>query len=142
MNLSGVNYIKVQSQGSADDIPVPTGHNCLGLFTQCTTQSTTRLFSSPSEDVGDDNKAKEFTHASWENLTADIARGEGEYLSSFATLLKIRPENQPAFVALAQAHYRRHQEQGTLIPEAFVDGLREEILATRQPGKVATFVDH
>lgn len=142
MNLSGVNYIKIQSQGSADDIPVPSDKSCLGLFTQCTTQSTTRLFSSPSEEVGDDVKAKTFARASWENLTADIARGEGEYLSSLASLLKVQPEDQLNFVALAQAHYRRLQEQGKLIPEAFVEGLREELLATPPQGKVATFVGY
>lgn len=141
MNLTGVNYIKIQSQGSPDDIPVPTDKTCLGLFTQCTTQSTTRLFSSPSEDVKDEAKANAFARASWENLTADIARGGGEYLTSLASLLKVQPADQLRFVALAQAHYRMHQEQGTLIPEAFVESLRDE-LATPPPGKVATIVGH
>lgn len=142
MNLSGTNSIKIQSQGSPDDLPVPHGQNCLGLFTQCSSQSTSRLFSSPEEIVADDMKAKEFARVSWENLTSDIARGEGEYLSSLASLLKVEPDNQLTFVALAQAHYRRHQEQGTLIPEAFVEGLRDELLSTPLQGKVATIVGH
>jgi hypothetical protein len=132
MNLSGVNYIKIQSQGSADDIPVPLGNtSCLGLFTQCTTQGTTRLTSSPSDDVeADDVKTKKFARANWENLATDIARGRGEYLSSLAALLKVRPEAAPTFAALAQTHYRIHQEQGTLNPDIFVEGLRDEIIAT------------
>lgn len=149
MNLTGVNYIKIQSQGSPDDFPTPPGigspgqNSCLGLFTQCTGHSTTRLFSSHSEEVAaEDTKAKEFARAGWENLTADIARGKGEYLSSLASLLKVQPDDQVTFVALAQTHYRKHQEQGTLIPEAFVEGLRDEILATPHMGKVATFIAH
>jgi hypothetical protein len=142
MNLSGVNYIKIQSQGSPDDLPVPPRQNCLGLFTQCTTQSTTRLFSSPSEDVAEDMKVKEFACASWESLSADIAQGGGEYLASLASLLKIQPEDQLTFVALAQAHYLRHQEQGTLTAEAFIEGLRHEFHTTPHVGKVATFVGH
>jgi len=140
MNLSGVNYIKIQTQGSPDELP----KNCLGIFTQCTTHSTSRLFSSSSEDVvmSDDAKAKTFARASWDNLTAEIAQGGGEYLSSLASLLKIQPDDQLAFVALAQAHYAVHQEQGTLVPEAFVEGLRDEILATPHLAKVATYVGH
>lgn len=150
MNLSGVNYIKIQSQGSPDQFPTPPGtgspaqNNCLGLFTQCTTHSTSRLFSPSSEDLvmSDEAKAKAFASASWQNLTNDIAQSGGEYLSSLASLLKVQPEDQLAFVALAQAHYAMHQEQGTLVPEAFVEGLRDEILATPHLAKVATNVGH
>ena len=150
MNLSGVNYIKIQSQGSPDEFPTPPGtgspgqSNCLGLFTQCTTQSTTRFFSWSSDNVAmnEDRKAKAFASASWENLTEDIVRGHGEYLASLASLLKVQPEDQLAFVALAQAHYAMHQEQGTLVSETFVEGLRNEILANRHPAEVATYLDH
>lgn len=148
MNLSGVNYIKIQSQASPDDFPTPPGtgspgqNSCLGLFTQCTTHSTSQLFSSPSEDVvmSDVEKAKAFASASWQNLANDIVQSGGEYLSSLASLLKVEPEDQHAFVALAQAHYAMHQEHGTLVPEAFVESLRDEILATPHLAKVATYV--
>ena len=150
MNLSGVNSIKIITQQSADDFPTPPGtgspgqSSCGGLFTQCTTHSTSQLFSSSSEDVvmSDDAKAKAFAGSCWQNLTADIARSGGEYLSSLASLLKGHPEAQLAFGALAQAPYARHPEQGTLVPEAFVEGLRDEILATPHLAKVATYVGH
>ena len=150
MNLSGVNFIKIQSQGSADEFPTPPGtgspgqSSCMGLFTQCTTHSTSWLFSPSSEDVvmSDDAKAKAFARASWQNLTDELARGGGEYLASLASLLKVQPEDQFAFVALAQAHYTMHQEQGRLIPEAFVEGLRDEILATPHLAKEARNVGH
>jgi hypothetical protein len=92
--------------------------------------------------LSDEAKAKAFASASWQNLTNDIAQSGGEYLSSLASLLKVRPEDQLAFVALAQAYYVMHQEQGTLVPEAFVEGLRDEILATPHLAKVATNVGH
>lgn len=150
MNLSGSNSIKIQTAPSADHFPTPPGtgspgqSSCGGLFTQCTTHSTSRLFSSSSEDVvmSDDAEAKAFAGSCWQNLTNDIARSGGEYLSSLASLLKVQPEDQRAFVALAQAHYAIHQEQGTLVPETFVEGLRDEILATSHPTKVATYVGH
>ena len=92
--------------------------------------------------MSDDAKAKAFARTSWDNLTAEIAQGGGEYLSSLASLLKVQPEDQLTFVALAQAHYTIHQEQGRLVPETFVEGLREEILTTPHQAKVATYVGH
>ncbi len=152
LDLSAANYryIQIRSQSSPDEFPTPPGtgspgqSSCGGLFTQCTTHSTNRLFSSSSEDVvmSDDAKAKAFAGSCWQNLTNDIARSGGEYLSSLASLLKVQPKDQRAFVALAQAHYAMHQEQGTLVPEAFVEGLRDEILATPYMAKVATYVGH
>jgi hypothetical protein len=40
-----------------------------------------------------------------ENLKIDLARGEGEYLTSLSTLLEVSPEHRTEFFSLAQQRY-------------------------------------
>ena len=52
-------------------------------------------------------KARLFAAVAFENLEQDIARGNGEYLTSLATLLKIPAGEQDEFRMLSQKQYPR-----------------------------------
>lgn len=55
--------------------------------------------------VKDEYKAIAFVDFNLENLKQDAARGQGEYLLSLGTVLGVKPEDHPKFVAFTQAHY-------------------------------------
>jgi DUF3015 family protein len=55
--------------------------------------------------VPDSQKARLFTAVTFENLEQDIARGNGEYLTSLAVLMKVSPEEQAKFRAHTQSNY-------------------------------------
>lgn len=52
-------------------------------------------------------QAEAFAKANLERLRNDMAAGQGEYLSSFATLLAIEASRQPAFFALTRDKFDR-----------------------------------
>ncbi|MGH7166003.1 MAG: DUF3015 family protein [Nitrospiraceae bacterium] len=80
---------------------------------KATTDPTTDILSSTSGKswfteeglVKDEHKAIAFVHFNRENLKQDAARGQGEYLLSLGTLLGVKPDDQPRFVAFTQAQY-------------------------------------
>ena len=47
----------------------------------------------------------EFAHANLDRLKTDMAAGQGEYLSSLATLMAIAPDDQPTFFAIVQQKF-------------------------------------
>jgi hypothetical protein len=55
--------------------------------------------------VQEKQKARLFTAVAFENLEQDIARGNGEYLTSLAVLLKIPSEKQDEFRMHSQSDY-------------------------------------
>jgi hypothetical protein len=55
--------------------------------------------------VKQSQKARLFAAVAFENLEQDIARGDGEYLTSLATLLKIPAGKQDEFRARLQSNY-------------------------------------
>lgn len=55
--------------------------------------------------VTDSQKAQLFAAVTFENLEQNIARGEGEYLTSLVALLKIPADEQAAFRNRAQSQY-------------------------------------
>jgi len=55
--------------------------------------------------VQENQKARLFTAIVFENLEQDIARGNGEYLTSLAELLKVAPGDQDEFRTRAQRSY-------------------------------------
>ena len=89
----------------------------LGLSACNTSKATADTFAkftsstSPGEWINadgviqDSQKARLFTAVAFENLEQDIARGQGEYLTSLAVLLKIPPGEQDEFRARAQLTY-------------------------------------
>ena len=55
--------------------------------------------------IQESQKARLFTAVAFENLEQDIARGNGEYLTSLAVLLKIPSEEKDEFLARSQSNY-------------------------------------
>jgi Protein of unknown function (DUF3015) len=53
-----------------------------------------------------EHKVDIFVAVNLENVKADVARGEGEYLAALSPLLKIPVEYETEFFALAQQRYR------------------------------------
>lgn len=51
------------------------------------------------------NKRINFAANAFDNLKQEMAQGQGEHLSSLATLLGIAPEDQPAFFSMVQDRY-------------------------------------
>src|SRR5574337_877926 len=47
-----------------------------------------------------------FVAATFDGLTAEMAKGEGEHLASLATMMGVPVEQQPQFFALAQERYQ------------------------------------
>jgi hypothetical protein len=55
--------------------------------------------------VKDSQKARMFSAVAFENLEQDIARGQGEYLTSLAVLMKVPAAEQEEFKILSQSKY-------------------------------------
>ncbi len=55
--------------------------------------------------VTDSQKAQLFAAVAFENIEQNIARGDGEYLTSLVALLKVPAGEQTAFRARAQSQY-------------------------------------
>jgi hypothetical protein len=51
------------------------------------------------------NKRINFAAGAFESLKQEIAQGQGEHLSSLASLLGIAPEDQPVFFSMVQDRY-------------------------------------
>lgn len=81
--------------------------------TKATVDTFAKFTSSTSPDawfdadgvVTESQKARLFTAVAFENLEEDIARGQGEYLTSLAVLMKVPPEEQDKFRAHTQRNY-------------------------------------
>lgn len=76
----------------------------------------TNVFSTDSKSA----KLDAFAKATWPSLSEDIARGQGEYLSSLATLLNVPEERQPEFFAFAQEEYAKQAQGGNVSRKEFV----------------------
>jgi len=68
-------------------------------------------------------KATVFASANFDNLSQDMARGNGEHLTSFAELLNIPEKNRADFYTLAQTQYRGMIQSGENTPAAMLASL-------------------
>jgi hypothetical protein len=59
-------------------------------------------------------KSDMFAASTFESLSEDMERGQGEHLVSLATLGGVPVEHQPAFFSLAQDRYRTLMEKGKI----------------------------
>ena len=55
--------------------------------------------------VKTDHKVDAFMTLNFENVKQDMARGQGEYLSSLSTLMRVPQDRQASFFAHAQSRY-------------------------------------
>ena len=77
----------------------------LDTFANFTSSTSPESFFNADGLVEDSQKANLFTAVVFENLQQDIARGNGEYLTSLGILLNVPADRQDEFRTLSQSRY-------------------------------------
>jgi hypothetical protein len=77
-----------------------------------------------------------FASINFENLSQEMAQGQGEHLVSLATLLGIPAEDQPAFFSLAQEKYAALISAGEQAPVAMLTALQAAMATNPTLAKV------
>lgn len=72
-------------------------------------------------------KVNVFAALNFENLAQDMAQGQGEHLTSLATLMGIPAAQQPAFFAMTQEKYASLVAAGETSPVALVKALNDAV---------------
>lgn len=72
-------------------------------------------------------KVNVFAALNFENLAQDMAQGQGEHLTSLATLMGIPAGQQPAFFAMTQEKYASLVAAGETSPVALVKALNDAV---------------
>ena len=70
-------------------------------------------------------KVKVFTALNFDNLSQEMAQGQGEHLTSLATLMGIPEENHQEFFAMTQENYTNLVQAGETSPKAIVKALHD-----------------
>jgi hypothetical protein len=70
-------------------------------------------------------KVNVFTALNFDNLSQEMAQGQGEHLTSLATLMGIPEKNQQAFFAMTQENYTTLVQAGETSPKAVVKALHD-----------------
>jgi Protein of unknown function (DUF3015) len=90
--------------------------------------------------VREEAKTLLFASSNWENLSQDIAKGNGEFLSSLATLWNVPERHQTAFFLLAQNRYMDLARKGEVKPDCLLGALEKslaEIPLLTEPSQIA-----
>ena len=74
-------------------------------FANFTSSTSPQEWMNADGSIKDDKKAQLFAAIAFENLEQDIARGNGEYLTSMAVLMKVPPGEQDKFKSRSQSNY-------------------------------------
>ena len=101
--------------------------------------SSTTAKSWVTEDglVKKEEKVEAFVAINFENLKQDMARGQGEYLTSLGTLLEIPTGHRQKFYLLARAKYPLLISSERTTPDAMLAGLFREMSANKTLHMVA-----
>ena len=91
-----------------------------------------------NKKVWAEEKATVFAQMNFDNLSQDMAQGQGEHLASLATLLGVPTEQQGEFFAMTQEQYPALIQAGDGSPVAIVKALNEAITHHAVLVKVAT----
>jgi Protein of unknown function (DUF3015) len=70
-------------------------------------------------------KVNVFAAVNFENLSQEMAQGQGEHLTSLATLMGIPVAQQPAFFAMTQEKYTSLVQAGETSPKAVVKAIHD-----------------
>jgi hypothetical protein len=70
-------------------------------------------------------KVNVFTALNFDNLSQEMAQGQGEHLTSLATLMGIPEENHQEFFAMTQENYTTLVQAGETSPKAVVKALHD-----------------
>ena len=82
-----------------------TSKATLDTFAKFTSSTSPSDWVNADGGIKENQKAQLFTSVVFENLEQDIARGNGEYLTSLVTLLKVPSGEQEEFRMRAQRNY-------------------------------------
>ena len=85
-----------------------------------------------------EEKATMFAQMSFENLSQEMAQGQGEHLASLATLMGVPTEHHAEFFAVMQERYLALIQAGDGSPAALLEALHEAITYHPSLTKVAT----
>ncbi len=77
--------------------------------------------------VMSEHKVNMFASINFENLSAEMAQGQGEHLASLASLMGVPAEQQSEFFILAQERYTSLVKAGEASPVAMVKALNDAI---------------
>jgi len=72
-------------------------------------------------------KTTVFVSLNFENLSQEMAQGQGEHLASLAFLMDVPVENQAAFFAMTQERYASLVKTGEASPVAMVQAINDAI---------------
>jgi hypothetical protein len=72
-----------------------------------------------------EQKVNAFAALNFENLAQDMAQGQGEHLTSLATLMGVPANQQPAFFAMTQEKYTSLVKAGETSPAAMIKALND-----------------
>lgn len=122
---------KINSQTNAD---IDDSDECSEQYMRCpsvwatifSTFKWTKMSFSKGE-ASETAKLDTFTKVNWASLQQDVARGNGEYLASLATLLEVPIEKQKDFFIFAQDQYRTQAEEGVVTRVELLSRLQEAI---------------
>jgi len=81
------------------------------------------------EKLWAEEQATMFAGINFENLSQDMAQGQGEHLASLATLLGVPAEHQAEFFAMTQEQYTSLIQSGEASPVALVKALHDAMAA-------------
>src|SRR6476646_296944 len=116
-------------------------HQVLGATTNGTGMQTFGISSGTSNCTNNGQIVKNeqvnvFASINFENLSQEMAQGQGEHLASLATLLGIPAADQPAFFSLAQEKYAALIAAGEQAPVAMLTALQAAMATNPALAKV------
>src|SRR2546428_13694211 len=85
-----------------------------------------------------EQKTTMFAQLNFENLSQEMAQGQGEHLASLATLMGVPAEHQAAFFALTQERYTSLVKTGEASPVAMVKAINDAIATHPVLAKIST----
>jgi hypothetical protein len=85
-----------------------------------------------------EHKTTMFAQLNFENLSQEMAQGQGEHLASLATLMGVPTEQQPAFFAMTQNQYTALFREGEASPVAMVKAINDAIATNPVLAQVST----
>jgi hypothetical protein len=88
--------------------------------------------------VMSEHKTTMFAQLNFENLSQEMAQGQGEHLASLATLMGVPAEHQAAFFAMTQERYTSLVKTGETSPVAMVKAINDAIAVNPTFAQVST----
>jgi Protein of unknown function (DUF3015) len=85
-----------------------------------------------------EQKTTVFAQLNFENLSQEMAQGQGEHLASLATLMGVPAEHQAAFFAMTQERYTSLVKTGETSPVAMVKAINDAIAVNPTFAQVST----